>query len=72
MFDPSSRRPAAGNEDEPSDRCPLCAGPIEESPYPRHRLTLVDESDEAANRRVERRLCPECWEGVRHDLRGRV
>lgn len=41
--------------------CPRCSETLKEGPYPRHSIILQDESDEAANRRIERRLCPTCW-----------
>lgn len=41
--------------------CPLCAKPVAESQYPRHRLILADESDADPNQQAESRLCPDCW-----------
>ena len=48
--------------------CPLCNDNVVESQYPRHRLILEDESEEAANRREEERLCEECWTTIRAEL----
>ncbi len=49
-----------GTTDE--ERCPLCGEPVADSPYPRHRLVLKDESDVEPSQRHERRVCPTCWD----------
>ncbi|HET7325308.1 MAG TPA: hypothetical protein VFJ06_13355 [Halococcus sp.] len=44
--------------------CPICGEPVVDSPYPRHRLVLEDESDANPNQRHERRVCPACWDDL--------
>ena len=41
--------------------CLMCDDPLSESTYPRHRIVLEDESDDDPNRRLEGRLCRDCW-----------
>lgn len=50
------------------ERCPMCGEPVADSPYPRHRLVLEDESDTGPNQRHERRVCPTCWDDLRETL----
>lgn len=53
---------APGNE-----RCPMCGEPVADSPYPRHRLVLEDESD-ADPTHHEGQVCPTCWDELRELL----
>lgn len=53
---------------ESEERCPICGGSVADSPYPRHRLVLADESDIEPNQRHERRVCPTCWDDLRETL----
>ena len=50
--------PPAGETD---GFCLLCENSLGNARYPRHRVILEDESENAPNRRKESRLCSECW-----------
>ena len=52
----------------PGRSCPLCGEPVCESQFPRHRITLADESDTAPNQRVNGRVCRDCWQALYTDL----
>jgi type II secretory ATPase GspE/PulE/Tfp pilus assembly ATPase PilB-like protein len=52
----------------PDRSCPLCGEQVQESQYPRHRITLADESDTAPNQLVNGRVCRDCWHDLYTDL----
>lgn len=51
-----------------TERCPMCDEPLADSPYPRHRLVLEDESEVARNQRHEQRVCQACWDDLRRAI----
>jgi hypothetical protein len=55
----NNRRPTSSERS-----CPLCREQLRESQYPRHGITLADESDAAPNQRVNGRLCRDCWDAL--------
>jgi hypothetical protein len=63
-IDAPSDRPTAS----PGRSCPLCGEQVQESQYPRHRITLEDESDTAPNQLVNGRVCGDCWDNLYTDL----
>ena len=60
---PSDRRTAS-----PGRSCPLCGEQIRDSEYPRHRITLEDESDTVPTQLVNGQLCHDCWNDLYTDL----
>lgn len=67
MYRPSDV-PSDRCTESPSRSCPLCGEPLRESQYPRHGITLADESDTAPNQLVDGRLCENCWNGLYTEL----
>lgn len=58
----------AEESDTTNERCPMCGEPVADSPYPRHRLVLEDESDADSDQHHERQVCPDCWDELRELL----